>query len=86
MEGVFVSALLTLLLSDTWVTEAEGGEVTIAGRVAGIEGWDNVGEGLLCRPRTKVGDAWGRNEVRLEDLTIFRHERDGLNMSFKDSR
>ena len=62
MEGVFVSALLTLLLSDTWVTEAEVGEVTIAGRVAGIEGGDNVGE------------------------AIFRHERDGLNISFKDSR
>ena len=59
MEGVFVSALLTLLLSDTWVMEAEVGEVMIAGHVAGIEGGDNVGKGILWRPRTKVGDAMG---------------------------
>ena len=59
MEGVFVSALLTLLLSDTWVMEAEVGEVMIAGHVAGIEGGDNIREGILCRPRTKVGDAMG---------------------------
>ena len=59
MEGVFVSALLMLLCSDTWVTEAKVGEVKIAGRIAAIEGGDNIGEGILCRPRTKVGDAMG---------------------------
>jgi hypothetical protein len=44
MEGVFVSHC------------CRGWEGNDAGRVAGIEGGDNV---ILCRPRTEVGDAMG---------------------------
>ena len=35
----------------------EVGEVTIAGRVAEMEGGDRVGEVILCRPRTEMGAA-----------------------------
>ena len=39
--------------------EAGVWELKIAGCITGIEGRDNVGEGILCRPRTEVGDAMG---------------------------
>ena len=44
-----------LLLRDTLVMVVDVGDVEIAGRVAGIEGGDNVGEVILREPRTEIG-------------------------------
>ena len=58
MEGVTVVSA-PLLLWDTLVMVVVVGQVVMAGRVAGIEGGDRVGEVILCRPRTEIGAAWG---------------------------
>ena len=58
MDGVDTSALL-LSLWDTLVMVVAVGEVVIAGRVVEIDGGVKVGEFMLCRPRTQVGDEMG---------------------------
>jgi hypothetical protein len=50
-----MEATSPLLLRDTLVMVVEVGEVDLAGSVAGIEGGDRVGEGILCKPRTDIG-------------------------------